>query len=149
MSKLKSKKHFDIEKKVKELKNLTVSIGFPKENSKTNSQKKGVTALFKAVKNEFGLGVPKRPFLSIAFHKNKDDYKKMVLNALKKPDSLNYVDFLNKLGLKGQGDVQKSIVDLRSPPNAQSTIELKGSANPLIADGHMMGSTTYIVKDKK
>mgnify|MGYP000344747526 CR=1 FL=1 len=75
MNKLKRKPLFDLGKKIRSLKDVTVKIGFPKESSETQSEAEGVSPVFKATVNNFGLGVPKRPFINIAFAKNKRDYK--------------------------------------------------------------------------
>ena len=49
----------------------------------------------------------------------------------------------SKVGLVGQGIIQRQIVLLREPPNAPSTIENKGSSNPLINLGFMRQSVTW------
>ena len=50
---------------------------------------------------------------------------------------------VSKLGILAKGDIQQSIVDLRDPPNAASTIRAKGSSNPLIDTGEMKNSVDY------
>jgi hypothetical protein len=149
MNKLKTKKKFDLQKKITSLKNVSVKVGFPSDNAETEStDQEGVTALDKATKNNFGLGVPKRPFMNMAFTKNKNNYRKIIKKQLSKIEKLDFIEFLNSLGLKAQGDVQKAIVGLRNPANSPMTIKLKGSSNPLIDSGHMLQSVTFIVKEK-
>jgi len=135
-------KGFDkLEKNANE-KNRSVKIGFPAVNSETMSiDDMGQTALMKATVNNFGLGVPKRPFMSIAFASNVDKYKKIMAKMLKSGEDTEKV--IDTLGVVGQGDVQRAIAELRSPQNAQSTINDKGSSNPLIDTGHMRQSVTW------
>lgn len=45
-----------------------------------------------------------------------------------------------KLGVYGQGGIRKFIRNLREPPNKPSTKRKKGSANPLIDTGQLLGS---------
>ena len=126
----------------KKAKDRRVKIGFPAGKDTTDSE--GVSALFKAVVNNYGLGVPKRPFMAVAFAQNVDKYKKF-LGAKIKEDPESIETHLDKLGAIGRSDIQKSIIDLKSPPNAQSTIDAKGSSNPLIDTGHMNQAATWEV----
>lgn len=143
------KKNIDLKKKTKSFKNLSVKVGFPKESPKTQDKDdKGVSAVFKATVNNFGLGVPKRPFMDIAYARNKREYRKIVIKSFKKIEDLDMIKFANQLGLKAQGDVQKEIVSLRSPANNEKTIESKGSSNPLIDTGNMLQSVTFAVIEK-
>lgn len=145
-NKLNISKQINLKKKVESLKDLVVKVGFPAESAKTQStDEDGISAVYKATIHNFGLGVPKRPFMDIAFAKNKKEYKKIILKSFNKIEDLNIIQFANKLGLKAQGDVQKSIVNLRLPANNQQTIDAKGSSNPLIDSGHMLQSVTFEV----
>lgn len=145
---LRVKKKIDLKKKIKSLKDATLKIGFPNESAKTHSTKDGATAVHKAVVNNFGLGVPRRPFMNIAFAKNKAAYRKIIANGFKKIETLNVEKLVNKLGVKGQGDVQRAIVELRTPANSEQTIKTKGSSNPLIDTGHMRQSVTFHAEAK-
>ncbi len=147
-NKLQVKKKIDLKKKIKSLKDATLKIGFPNESAKTHSTKDGATAVFKAVVNNFGLGVPRRPFMNVAFAKNKAEYRKVIANGFKKIETLNVEKLIGKLGVKGQGDVQRAIVELRTPANSEKTIEAKGSSNPLIDTGHMRQSVTFYAEVK-
>ena len=126
----------------KKAKDRRVKVGFHSGKDTTDSE--GVSALFKAVVNNYGLGVPKRPFMAVAFAQNVDKYKKF-LGAKIKEDPESIETHLDKLGAIGRSDIQKSIIDLKSPPNAQSTIDAKGSSNPLIDTGHMNQAATWEV----
>lgn len=52
---------------------------------------------------------------------------------------------LGKVGQIAQASVQNYMVDLKTPPNAPSTIAKKKSSNPLIDTGALVGSITYAV----
>jgi HK97 gp10 family phage protein len=98
--------------------------------------------------NEFGTSrIPERPFLRQAMAENRGAYQTLMRNDAKRIVSGEQTmrRTLDRLGLKAQGDVQQSIVDLRSPPNAPSTIKQKGSSNPLIDTGSMRQAVTFKV----
>jgi hypothetical protein len=148
-SKLKVKKKFDLKKKIATFENTVVKVGFPKESQESKAvDTKGISAVYKASIHNFGLGVPKRPFMNLAFAKNKKAYQKIILKNFKNIKDLNMIEFSNKLGVKAQGDVQREIVSLRSPANSDLTVKIKGSSNPLIDTGHMLQSVTYQVIKK-
>ena len=132
-----------LSKTFKDGKNQVVKIGFPSQKSGTNSSdKEGVTALYKATVNNFGLGVPKRPFMEVSFAKNSAKYKKYIgANIGKKKQ----IDILSVLGSIGEGDVKKTIRDFKSPPNSDVTVAIKGSNNPLIDSSHMVGSVSWSI----
>ena len=52
----------------------------------------------------------------------------------------------DRLGEYAAGEWQQEITDLREPPNAPSTIQRKGSSNPLIASGEMRKAVTWQVE---
>ena len=56
---------------------------------------------------------------------------------------------LNKIGVTAVGLVQKYMTDLRTPPNAASTIKKKGSSNPLIDSGALRQSVSYKITTSK
>jgi len=96
--------------------------------------------------NEFGtVNIPARPVLGPTIRKNGKDYRRLMRRLMK--DMLlgkvtNKVA-QGKLGLLVQRDIQAAIVALRSPPNAPSTIKMKGSANPLIDTGQFRQSISW------
>ena len=139
--------HKKVQETFKDGKNATVKIGFPASSSKTNStDDEGVTALFKATVNNYGLGVPKRPFMHIAFAQNVKKYKKILKAQLGSKSQKQVLSFIGSIG---EGDVKLAIRNLKSPPNSDLTIKIKGTDNPLIDSGQMIGSVTYAVESKK
>lgn len=130
-----------------------VKVGFPAGETDAGN-------IEKAVWNEFGTRggasgggwggpVPERPFLRNAMRDNKGKYRNGMRASAAKlltgKTSISVV--LSKLGIMAQGDVQESITSLQSPPNSPTTIELKGSSNPLIDSGEMRGAVTWKIDE--
>lgn len=101
-----------------------------------------------AAANEFGTkNIPARPYIRGAIDANESD-----IMELAKQYSGEIIDGTTSrfeaLSLMGQfieGLVKAHMVELQSPPNAPSTIKKKGSENPLIDKGHLIGSIRYVV----
>ena len=97
--------------------------------------------------NEFGTsaGTPERPFFRNAIA----DAKKPILEILKAgidpKDMTMDARLAGIVGEKMKSEIQKSIINLRDPPNAPRTIKRKGSSNPLIDTGFMNMSVSYNV----
>ena len=96
---------------------------------------------------EFGTtnGIPERPFFrqSIAIMEKE---LPGVLRKLVDPTTMLVTE--RDAGLIGEyakGVIQERIIDLDQPPNAARTIAEKGSSNPLIDEGVMLGSVSYRV----
>lgn len=93
--------------------------------------------------NEFGARrgqpnrIPSRPAFRLAMWKNKRKYRRQIANLLKGvfTGRITSQTAHAALGLEIQKDIQSSITDLTTPPNAESTKERKGSSNPLIDTG--------------
>lgn len=121
----------------------TVRVGFP-------AGKTSGAVVNRAIWNHYGTsrGIPARPFLAIAMRKNRSKYIQALRTSAAKlirgQTTLDTV--MNKLGILAQGDIQMSITELRTPPNAPSTIAAKGSSNPLIDTGEMRQAVTWEVR---
>lgn len=128
-----------------------VKVGFPAGKADGGN-------ISKAVWNEFGTKggasgggwggpIPERPFMRNSVRKNQGKYrdalKTSAVKILRGDTALQIV--MQKLGIVGQGDIQKEITALMSPPNSPVTIALKGSSKPLIDTGEMRGAVTYKV----
>lgn len=95
--------------------------------------------------NEFGtLNIPMRPFFRNAINKNIKKWYATLQNAIKQNATPSKA--LSIVGEVARADIIQSITDLRTPPNAESTIKQKKSTNPLIDTGLMRRSVTYKVK---
>ena len=128
-----------------------VKVGFPAGEADSLN-------ISKAVWNEFGTRggasgggwggpVPERPFMRNSLRENRGKYRDALRTSAAKilTGKTNMRVVLSKLGIVAQGDIQAEITSLQSPPNSPVTIKLKGSSNPLIADGEMRGAVTYKV----
>ena len=134
---------------VKELKRITrsmrgkdrVKVGFPKGTEST--------ILDRAVYNEFGTAtIPERPFMRDGLRDGIPELKQVNKGLVKRiiDGRLTKQQALNQLGMKGVQLIQNSITGLKDPANAPSTIERKGSSNPLIDTGEMRQSVTHKVE---
>lgn len=88
--------------------------------------------------------IPPRPFFRNAIRKYGPQWGADMAAIIK----ANGFDAARTLGLMGQrikGQIQQSIIDLRTPPLAKSTIRRKGFDKPLIETGHMLNSVDYEV----
>ncbi len=86
------------------------------------------------------INIPARPWLDVGVASGNQDYIKIIADGLKRgqnPDQM-----LNMLGVVAVAKVQQYMTELRSPPNAPSTIKKKGSSNPLMDSGALRQSVT-------
>jgi hypothetical protein len=89
------------------------------------------------------INIPARPWLAPGVASGNDEYVKIIERTL--ADGGTPGEALNKVGVVAAGKVKKYMTDLKSPPNAKSTIKAKGSANPLIDSGAMRSSVDFKV----
>ena len=96
--------------------------------------------------HEFGTPtIPERSFLRTGV----DDAKPDIIGIMESRLAKDGVDkTLGLIGLTAQNAVQSKIVNLRTPANEASTIAAKGSSNPLVDTGGMLGSITYVVTEE-
>lgn len=113
------------------------------------SETAGSEVVTYAAANEFGTStVPERSFLRSTVDENEESYLdglEGVAGVIADSGAAAGRNALEKLGLRAVRDVQRKIVDLKEPPNAASTIERKGSSNPLIDTGRLRQSIDYVV----
>ena len=109
----------------------------------------GVSVVDYAFYNEFGTsrGIPARPFMATTYDRYHAKTEKFIeymygqmLEGKMTPDHL-----LKTAGMEYQKRVQETIRDAKkwAVPNAESTIERKGSTSPLIDTGRMIGAVRY------
>ena len=101
----------------------------------------------KAVVNEFGADdVPERP----AFRNALPGAGEEAVQIIKKGVDVRTMSvdegLARRVGEAMANRVKRSIRDLKSPPNAASTIARKGSADPLIDEGDMLDAVDYEIK---
>lgn len=122
----------------------SVQVGFL-ENS---TYPDGTSVPMVAAIQEFGapkVGIPPRPYFRNMIAAKSKQWPKATAELLKDND----YDAAKTLGLVGEGvkgQLQQSIVDTNTPPNAPATIARKGAAKPLVDSGHMLNSIDYQVK---
>ena len=113
----------------------------------------------RATWNEFGthykegdkkgqIRIPERSFIRAGYDTNKNKIKKDAEKLTRKVVAmeLNPSVAAELLGDITKGYIQEFAINLSDPPNAESTIKAKGSSNPLVDTGQMIGSIDYKVK---
>ena len=107
-----------------------------------NAQLEACYWLTKSVK------IPERSFLRSTVDQKEKDFYKFAEKQLDKwlQSNSDPEPMLNALGLQFRGYVQDTIKDLSSPPDSSLTKAVKGSGNPLIDTGNLIGSIEYEVK---
>jgi len=101
-----------------------------------------------AIWNELGTSrIPPRPFIQSTADEKAREWKKTVkrVTKLMQDGKVNAEDASGLLGQQMQADIQQKIIDLRDPPNADSTKKKKkGSDNPLIDTGSLRDGVKYV-----
>ena len=99
--------------------------------------------------NEYGKGVPARPFVRPAIHQNQahlvDLLRTKYKQALRNND--NTLQVLGQFGMYVKGLIQQQIINTNSPPNAPSTIKRKGKNSPLRDTTVMLHSIGHQVEE--
>jgi len=120
-------------------------VGFPASKTSKDVLNKAVWTHFGTSKNPES----EWPFIVNSFKDNRRKY----LSAMKSSSQSilrgiqDVGQVISKLGLLAQGDIQKEMVNISSPPNAPSTIKKKGSSNPTIDSSETKNSVTYQTYD--
>lgn len=85
--------------------------------------------------------IPARPWLDVGVESVTEELGQTIEDAIEDGENLDQI--LNRLGVIAVAGVQEYITALNTPPNAASTIRMKGSSNPLIDSGELRASVTY------
>lgn len=91
--------------------------------------------------------IPARPWLDVGVEQGTKEYLEIVEEGV--AAGLDGKKILSQIGAVAAGYAQQYITDLKTPPNAPSTIKKKGSDNVLIDTGAMRSSVTWTVVGKK
>lgn len=128
---------------------------------KNNMHPSGEFTAYIAMIHEYGWGItskrsggtrimiPERSFMRSTMDAKRGRYADMMVTVNrdiasgKSGDKALYV-----MGEEVAGDFTAAIIDLRSPPNALSTIRRKGSSNPLVDTLHMAKSVQHRVVER-
>lgn len=136
-------KNIDLRKKLNEMHNKKVSVGYFKNSTYAD----GTPVAYVASKMEFGtMHIPARPTIRPSLEKNKAKYYDLINKAI--VNSLNGSDFKTGLmivGKIGAEDIQAEIRNLQNPPLSIKTILKKGHSKPLMDTKVMFQSVTFKV----
>lgn len=108
----------------------------------------GLTNALLAAYQEFGTErIPARSFINQPFDKNKGKYKRALYELLPKvlEGKMAVKRALGLIGTVAAKDMRQAIRDGIPPPNAEATIERKGSSTPLIDTGQLLRSISHLV----
>lgn len=138
-------------KNLRDLKRLTVEVGVFGDDDSFYAMIASVHEFGVTIQKESGsIVIPERSFLRTTFDEKQTEWTQFAKRQLK-----NVLDFnidartlYERLGARMVGDIQEKITDLEAPPNASSTIQKKGSSNPLIDSGDLRRRITYKVVQK-
>lgn len=91
--------------------------------------------------------IPARPWLIPGLESVTPDILEDLQTSI--ANGLPLEQALDRIGAIAAGGVQEYMTDLKTPPNAPSTIAQKGSDNPLIDDGHLRRAVTHKIQQGK
>jgi len=114
------------------------------ETGRVSFLKKGAGVLEIGVTKPHKIKIPPRPWLDVGVKTGVKDYVSIL-----KDNGDDLDNALNLIGLTAVGKVQQYMTELKSPPNAKSTIRKKKSANPLINNGALRQSVTYSITSEE
>ena len=124
----------------------------------------GATMLDVAKYNEFGTDKMRESFRKRGFSVNDRSYLRSTYDLRERKIAAMYIKLMRstsgkaleqsfmqtimgKLGAYVVGQIQMRMASRIPPPNAESTISVKGSDVPLIDDGKLRQSITYEIRD--
>lgn len=90
--------------------------------------------------------IPERPFFRQAIKRMPDPILDVLEQGVDPETMVCGPITAGRVGLVMQSEIQESIVRLRNPPNAPSTILRKGSSNPLVDESVMRRAVTFKVQ---
>lgn len=113
------------------------------EKGKVKFLKKGQGYAELGVTQPHKITIPPRPWLDVGVESGTTDYLEVLENH---SDDLDAA--MELIGQIAVGRTQQYMTELRSPPNAKSTVKKKGSSNPLKDEGHLIQAVTYSVTNQ-
>jgi hypothetical protein len=136
-------------KQIEELKKLQVRVGYQQGKKRSD---KGVDMVDIAMWNELGTArSPARPFIRHSADANKATIEGTCKALLKKVAQGGTAEqTLNAIGTMQKGLIQDTITKSKTwaEPNADSTVERKGSDQPLVDTGRLLQSVDYVIVPK-
>lgn len=129
-----------IMREMHKLERTTVTVGIQSSESGE--------VIDKAFYNEYGTGrIPERSFIRAAFDENRADIDTTIgrlWNGVMQ-GTINATRAASILGQRHEDQVKTKVRNGPFTPNAQRTIDAKGSSKPLIDTGEMVNSIRYEV----
>ena len=101
-----------------------------------------------AIKNNFGIGVPRRDFMAAAAKKWQQSWiekLEKIQDAMEKAH-IDVDKFLDTMGIEGAHFISNTIRDWTTPPNSAFTIALTGANNPLVDSGDMKNAPRHEIR---
>lgn len=143
------KGYADLIKRLNELRKCDVFVGITEEaglhEKATKDAKRPVMVLEVATWNEYGLGVPERPFMRGWFDstraKNADTIRIVWQEVIAR--RITPAVGAERIGQQFQKEAQDYLETGPFTPLAPSTVQRKGHSTPLIETGQMRASLTY------
>ena len=99
--------------------------------------------------NEMGTRhIPERPFIRSTADEKRRAWNSLIDNVIDQMlrGTVQPKTGLNRLGQQATRDIKDKINAIKDPPNAASTIAIKGSRNPLINTGTLRNSIRHVVE---
>ena len=137
-----------LQKRLEQISRKRVVAGFPK--GKLNNPHYGPSIIDVAIWNNFGIGVPRRDFMTPASQEWQKYFEQMVEMSREEiiNGEIDIDNFLNLMGQAGAEFISEAIVRLRRPPNSPRTIARKKSSNPLVDSGDLSKAPVYEIRIK-
>lgn len=138
-----------IQRQLRQNKNVQVKVGIQSNSGYHREGDVPLTTI--AAVNEFGSSdgvIPERSFIRSTIDENQKKYLKWLKKAAS--DLMGPIAAVHKafdvIGLKVASDMKRTMTQLKSPPNAPSTMKAKrGVNNPLVDTGQLRNSITHVV----
>lgn len=135
-------------REIRELRRYAVEVGVFGDDDSFYVMIASVHEFGVTIQQERGsIVIPERSFMRTTFDEKKAEWFEFVKRQLNNvfEFKIDAQTLYARLGARMVGDIQEKITDLDAPPNAPSTIQKKGSSNPLIDSGGLRMRITFRV----
>jgi hypothetical protein len=99
-------------------------------------------------KNTTKITIPERSFIRSGFDENVNKIAQKIENLVPRmiEGQVDPKIFMDMIGLEFAGMIQDKLRNLRNPANSSMTKERKGSSNPLVDSGRLVGAIRHKVE---
>ena len=141
-----------LRKTIKEINNTNLKIGVPKEESTTDEEGETVYLADIAFVNNYGSktkNIPARPFGTTTVPRYRGKINKVVKLWLGDAveGRMQVVNAFDRIGFTTAGYMKKNLTHGEWKGNAEATIKKKGTDQPLIDNGDLRQSITWITEN--